>query len=248
MRTAKRFDADLRQFAGQVRSLFSVRLGASTMSERETTRSTAADPPPTHWDAALRGDRDAFRAAVAPYLGELLEPARREIDYHVALGDFDADDLTLEELVGDVLARAWKDRQRRPRGTGIRTWLLALLLRVAETAARREARLKRLATVSLERPVPPEPIYDDDESFWEWYQPDHLTRWEDVVDDAAAADEAFTRTLDPQTREIFLLSEVHGIALPEIARALDLPDAEAARLLAEARRRIHTPVSRETRS
>lgn len=47
--------------------------------------------------------------------------------------------------------------------------------------ARRELRLRTLAPVSLEARPPPEPIQDDDESFWEWYRPDEVTRWEDLV-------------------------------------------------------------------
>jgi RNA polymerase sigma-70 factor (ECF subfamily) len=45
-----------------------------------------------------------------------------------------------------------------------------VLFRVAEDIARRETQFRKLATESLEAPVPPEPLYDDDESFWEWYE------------------------------------------------------------------------------
>src|SRR5258705_7635308 len=37
------------------------------------------------WNAALRGDREAFRAAMTPHLGELLRAARHEVRYRVAL-------------------------------------------------------------------------------------------------------------------------------------------------------------------
>jgi hypothetical protein len=53
-----------------------------------------------------------------------------------------------------------------------RAWLLALLHRVAERIAKREAKFRKLAEVSLEAQPPPEPMYDDDEGFYEWYQPD----------------------------------------------------------------------------
>jgi DNA-directed RNA polymerase specialized sigma24 family protein len=158
------------------------------------------------WKATLRGDQRAFQATVAPHLEELLDAARRELRYRVALGNFGADDLTPEELVGEVLLQAWQDRYRRPSSLGVKAWLLALLFRVARDLARREARLRRIPTESLEELVPPEPIYDDDEEFWEWYQPDELTRWEDVVEapamtpeEVAAADEQLTRTSDPRS-------------------------------------------------
>jgi RNA polymerase sigma-70 factor (ECF subfamily) len=197
------------------------------------------------WTAALRGDRAAFQAIATPHIGEVVKAAGHVLRYRVALGDLRADDLTAEELVGDVLARAWQDRHRRPALLGVKAWLLALLFRTAEDAARRETRFGQLAAVSLEATVPPEPIYDDDESFWEWYQPDEMTRWEDVVagrsktpEDGAAADEEFTRSLDPRAREIFLIHEVHGVPLPEAALAFGLSVEEAARLLADAQRRV----------
>ena len=206
------------------------------------------------WKAALRGDRAAFQATVAPHLEELLGAARRELSYRVALGNFGADDLTPEELVGEALLRAWQDRYRRPSSLGVKVWLLALLFRVARDLARREAGLRRIPTESLEALVPPEPIYDDDEEFWEWYQPDELTRWEDVVEapamtpeEMAAADERLTRTPDPRAREVFLLYELHRVPLSETALALGLSVTETARLLEEARRDLGVVADRNSR-
>lgn len=210
-----------------------------------TNTAQSAASPETDWQAALRGDRAAFEAMVEPCLEELLQAARRERRRRIALGDFGVDDLTAEELVGETLLRAWHDRQRRPLGLGPKAWLLALLFRVTRNLSRREARLRRMVAASLEAPVPPEPIYDDDEEFWEWYQPDESTRWEDVVEapvispeGQAAADEELTRTLDPRTREVFLLCELHRVPLPETALALGLSVTQTARLLEEARQRL----------
>jgi RNA polymerase sigma factor (sigma-70 family) len=195
------------------------------------------------WTAALRGDREAFQAAVRPHLRGLLRAARREVRYRVALGDFDRDDPTPEELVGEVLIRAWQKRNDRPSPVRLKVWLLALLYRVAHELSRRQGREKQLPKESLEAPVPPEPIYDDDEGFWEWYQPDEITRWEDVVEaptmtpeEEAGTDEELTHTLDPRAREVFLLCELHRVPLTEAATALAMPLEEAARLLEEARR------------
>ena len=210
----------------------------------KTARSTRSDAEAEDaWKAALEGDREAFQAAVLPYLGELLRGARHEVRYRVALGDFRADDPTAEELVGEVLIRGWQKRHDRQSALPLRVWLLALLYRVAHALSRREARQTRVSAESLEEPVPPEPIYDDDEEFWEWYQPDEMTRWEDVVEaptmtpeEEAGIDEALTRGLDSRAREIFLLSELHRVPLTEAALALGMSVEEAARLLEEARR------------
>ena len=179
-----------------------------------------------------------------PHLQELFEAARRELRYRVALGDFQPDLLTAEELVDETLARTWRDRHRRPPLLKFRVWLLAVLFRVAEAIARDEAQFRKLASESLEAPVPPEPFYDDDESFWEWYQPDELTRWEDVAadpsslspEDAVAAYEQLTRSLDPRARQVFVLHTIHGVPLRDVAQALGISESEAKRLLAEASR------------
>lgn len=218
---------------------------------RRRARAKPPDAATANRKAALAGDRAGFNAAISPHLRELFEAARRERRYRVAIGDFSVDDLTTEELAGEVLLRAWHDRHRRPAQLPTRVWLLALLFSVAKDIARHEARIKNVPMVSLEENVPPEPSYDDDESFWEWYQPDELTRWEDVVDtpsmtpeEALAADEEFTRSLDPVTREVFLLCELHRVPLPEAALALGLSVEEAARRLADAHRRIDDAASR----
>jgi DNA-directed RNA polymerase specialized sigma24 family protein len=212
---------------------------------RAASRKPPSKQPDADWAAALRGDRAAFEAAVASYIGELLDAAKRELRYRRAVGDFGPDDLTAEELVGEVLIRAWYDRRRRPPSLAVRTWLLALLFRVAKSLAQRERRFRKLASISLEAPTPPEPIYDDDEEFWEWYQPDDLTRWEDVVDApvatpeaVAAADEELVRGVDPAQREAFLLFELYRVPLPEVAVALGRSVKEAARLIEEARNRF----------
>ncbi|OYD82406.1 hypothetical protein CHT98_20890 (plasmid) [Azospirillum brasilense] len=176
----------------------------------------------------MRGDCAAFQAIVMLHLKELFEAARRELHYRVTIGDLGPDDLTPEELAGDVLIRAWQNRHRRPPGLGARAWLLALLFRVVEDIVRREARFKNPAKVSLEAPVPPDPVYDDNESFRAWHQPDEMTRLRDVVQDRSfmppeqAAAEAFTRSLDPRVRHVFLLAEVHRVRLPEAAMPLGL--------------------------
>jgi DNA-directed RNA polymerase specialized sigma24 family protein len=102
-----------------------------------------------------------------------------------------------------------------------------------------------MPTESLEDSVPPEPIYDDDEEFWEWYRPDEMTRWEDAVEaptmtpeEEAWTDEELTRTLDPLAREVFLLCELHRVPLSEAAQALGIGLDDAARLLEEARRHL----------
>lgn len=194
-------------------------------------------------------ERAAFDRLVASHLDELLRAARRELRYRMALGELGRDDLTPEELVGETLARAWDDRHRRPASLGTRAWLLALLHRVAESIARREMRSRRLAPVSLEARPPPEPFYDDDEEFWEWYQPDEMTRWEDLAaeptqltpDEVVEAEETL-RSLAPRERLVYVLHDIHRLTPKEVAQVVGVAPQEVLRLLERARR--HAPRKR----
>jgi RNA polymerase sigma-70 factor (ECF subfamily) len=195
------------------------------------------------WRDALAGDREAFNRLVSPHVAELLGAARRELRYRVALGELRPDDLNAEELVGETLARAWRDRHRRPALLGTRAWLLALLFRVSEGIARREARFRKLAPVSLEAKPPPAPFYDDDESFYEWYQPDEMTRWEDLVAEPTSLtpeevveSEERLRSLAPRERLVYVLHDIHRLSTAEVAQAAGIEPREVLRLLAEARR------------
>ena len=186
------------------------------------------------WQAALQGDRAAFQSAVAPYLENLIEAARHEVRYRVAVDDFDPDDPTAEELVGDVLLRAWRDRQSRPLGLSVKAWLHALLFRAADALARRKGRVRSHEAVSLEDdPVPPN------------FQPDESTGWEDVIDagvktpeQAAIAEEQLFRALDPRSREVVLMHELRAVPLPEIALALGMPQSQVRATLKNARRKL----------
>jgi len=57
-------------------------------------------------------------------------------------------------------------------------------------------------------------------------------------EEEAWTDEELTRTLDPLAREVFLLCELHRVALSEAALALGIRLDDAAELLEEARRHL----------
>lgn len=193
------------------------------------------------WQRILDGDREAFNTAVRPHVAELSAAIRRELRYHRALGTLEPDNPTVEEVIADVLDRAWRDRHRRPTGLNLRAWLLGLTFRMLERLVQREEWRRAAAAVSLEEPVPEQPG-EDDETFWEWYQPDEAVRWEDVIpaptaslpDEILADVEAAARRLPAQHRRVFLLRMLHRLRLVEVAAALRLAPDEAGRLLAGA--------------
>lgn len=197
------------------------------------------------WDKALAGDKAAFQQAIAGALDSLRIAAEHELNYAVSVGDLDEDYLSPDELVGEIIDRAWKSRKRKPADLEIRAWLHGLLFRVFDAIVRKRWRQRAEESVSLEARVPEPPLYDDDESFYEWYQPDDVTRWEDVIADGSPSPEAVAAALEkgklslPATpRRLLLLHDRLEVSLASSARILNLKVREAGAMLADARKRV----------
>lgn len=198
------------------------------------------------WQAVLGGDRTAYNRMVEPHLEELIRAARRDIRYHQHLGDLAPGDLTPEELVGEALLRAWRSRRRRPSEVSLRAWLLGTQHRVLQKVIQAEHLERDLWAVSLEDPVPPAPLFDDEASFWEWYQPDDVTRWEDVIPadlppagEMPDVEEEATHGLEPEPRRVLLLHDEHELPLAEVAVATGQTVRETVALLEQARQVAH---------
>lgn len=197
------------------------------------------------WAGVVDGDKVAFGRLTSPLLDDLRRAARHELTFLTSVGDLGRDVLTPDELVGEVLSRAWRDRRRRPGDLDLKAWLHALLFRVIDAIVAKQKTLRSKEAVSLEDPVPEEALYDDDQSFYEWYQPDDLTRWEDVipVDEPSpevivAAIEQRCDDLSNMARRVLALHDLQGVTLPQVAAALRLSLTETRRLLIVARQAV----------
>jgi len=197
------------------------------------------------WGAVLGGDRDAFNRLTEPYLDELTRFAEKEIRYHQYMGHFAEDDLKAEDLLGETLIRAWRSRHKRPPDISTKAWLLGTLRRVIEREVWKQTRLEGLEALSLEAPVPPDEPFDDDQSFWEWHQPDDFTRWEDVIeghsvstDETVEFQEEETYDLPPKSRHVLLLHEEDRPAPQEVAYVMNLSVKEALDNLGSAREEV----------
>ncbi len=207
------------------------------------------------WEAAARDDKAAFSALVEPLLGDLEELARHEIVYFTSLGDLDEDWITPKELVGETLTVAWRGRRRKPRALSLKAWLSGVLLRTAERIARHRRRVRAVEeAVSLEDRVPPPAAYDDDEEFWEWYQPDDLTRYEDILPATSVTPEdvAFVlesaeqrKRLPALERRVLLLHDRQHLPLPEVAVILRRSVEEVRLALISARQNAESLVTRQ---
>lgn len=196
------------------------------------------------WRKVLAGDKDGYRHLIEPYLSELMAAAGRELRYRRAIGDLRPQDLSADELVGETLARGWRDRARKPSTLEARPWLLGLEFKVLEAIVRSERRARRLAGISLDAPVwdPAETVDATDEEFWEWYQPDDVTLWEDVIaaEDVQPEELSDERTyqLTTEERQALVLSVEHRLSVVEISSVMNLSPERTVRLIEGAQRQL----------
>jgi DNA-directed RNA polymerase specialized sigma24 family protein len=198
-----------------------------------------------HQGNVTLADRDAFDRAIAPYHGELLQAARREVRHRRTLGQFGPDNPTPEELLDLALRETWRQRQRLSAGLGIKALALAAIFLTGEALGERAAARERRTAELLPEEVEPDPIYqEDDEEFWHSYELEYPKSAQvfsgdvDETPDEATNDDELVGRLAPRERQVLLMHEAHGVSLPEIALALGIPLAEAQHLLARARRRL----------
>ncbi len=199
------------------------------------------------WESIVAGDRKAFDAFVESEMSGLLEAAKHEVAYYEDVGDFPPRYMTPEELVGEAMIQAWDHRSRKPKGMSPRAWLFAMLFQAADKLAERRRQIQVHEALSTEQKIPDDPlvldpVYDDDEEFYEWFQPDEALKWEDVIPSDVIAPEQLLAVceseparLKPEERRAALLYFRLGFSIEEVCRVLGKPVEETGRLLEKAR-------------
>ncbi len=170
--------------------------------------------------------------ALQPYLKHLYAFVRREIRYYESVGLLPEGELTPADIVDDVVEAALSLWDARPAGS-LRPWLLQLALR----------RLRQYLQAARQRPSPEIPLEElvpqedwstlrQDSEIWEFYEPDEVLAWEDILPDPTAPppdefimnaelDEPLQQalaSLGPRVREVFVLYALEGLKEEEIAR------------------------------
>ncbi len=177
-----------------------------------------------------------FRVTMNDLLAPLQRLARRELAYLHARGDLSANYPTLEDVVDEVLARAWQRIRDEPDLVPDVRMLHRILLSTLEDEVRRRRHDEgRWVSLESSRPVtlaaPPDEI---DDQVFEFWQPDEKIRLEDVLpgdeeepDETASEDELRILTgkllgeLPNRWRRAVLLAQVDDRPLAEIAELLD---------------------------
>ncbi len=202
------------------------------------------------WKKIVEGDREAFDRLVESEMANLLESAKHEIAYYEDVGDYPPDYITPEELVGEAMIRAWEHRAKKPKGMEPRAWLHAMLFRAADALAARRREIQSHETLPLEQKVPDaplvaDPVYDDDEEFYEWYQPDEALKWEDVIgeidlepDLLIEAVESAPQRLEVKERRAAMLYCRFGFNLEQTCRILEEKPEKVAGFIEKAKKKI----------
>ncbi len=189
--------------------------------------------------------------ALQPYLAHLYAFVRREIAYYESLGLLREGELTAEDVVDEVIETALSLWEKRPSGS-LRPWLLQLALRRLRQYLQ-AARERPSDEIPLEQLVPQEDwsTLNLDTEIWEFYEPDDVVAWEDLLPDPSTLppDEYIAReeepisdplgtalqTLPPRVREVFVLYALEGLREDEIARLYGWSIHKVKQYLAQAR-------------
>ena len=204
----------------------------------------------TTWDKIIAGDKAAFDALAEKEMAGLIEAARHEVAYYEDVGDFPPRYMNARELVGEALIQAWEHRARKPKGMEPRAWLYAMLFETVDKLAARRRDIQKHETLSTDQVIPDDPlvldpVYDDDEEFYEWFQPDEALKWEDVIpsmaiapEDLLRAAEASPKRFDAGERRAALLYFKLGFTLEQICRITGRSVRETARMLESVRGKL----------
>lgn len=177
-------------------------------------------------------EREVFRKALRPHLPTIRRFVRFELSHLQARGELKPDQITVDEVIDEALARTFRERDERSDPDRIVSRVLKSATDVlTEEAAQSRKRARRL---SLEGPPPRAP--DDisiDETIFDFYQPDDLLKVEDLVAAPSPDPEELVSEREIQHglasiiasmpniwRRAFILARVQGMPLPTVAHVL----------------------------
>ena len=207
------------------------------MSDRERTE--------PEWQAVLDGDKEAFNRLIEPLAADLIAAAREELACFVELGEIPEGLYAVEDIVAQAVLRAWRNRRRRPPQVSLKAWLLAILYRIFDDIRGRERRRQEIAEAAREQ-HPEIPPLEDEDAFWDWFQPEDLPLLEPLMPEETPSPEEIASLLETRPHAVAtvarraLVMHRHGIEIGEISAVLRKPAAETRALIAEAAKRART--------
>jgi RNA polymerase sigma factor (sigma-70 family) len=202
-------------------------------------------------------ERTSFREAIRPYLSRLRRLARFERAHLWARRQVTSDYPSADDLMDEVLARAYRDPDLLKDPKYVESKLFRILVDVAKEEASHD--LERRRTISMEIKPPREPTDREiDETFYDWFQPDEVTKVEDIAADRSPNPEEVVMRNEMRQRfaSIFaslpaawcraiILTRVEGMPLATVARILNTSEDEVRKWLDHADKFIRARLADE---
>jgi RNA polymerase sigma factor (sigma-70 family) len=205
-------------------------------------------------ETASVGEEDfqRFHAAVDPHLPTLTHYARHLVRYAESRGDLPTGELDPEDLVTDVLVRAYAEWIKKPPSRPVRGWLIQMAERQIQEEIRRY-RQEHSGTISVDRPAPETPPSEAvtrlGEEQLDFYQPDEALKIEDILPDIrvpSPEEELQMRELRRCVREglnklpkdqrrALILRYVLGFRTADLAQSMRMREAEVVQMIEDAR-------------
>ncbi len=213
----------------------------------------SAAGPLLHRDAEL-GRSDAFFDLLRPLLGTLRDHARRELRIAELEGTLLEGQATTDDLIDEVLVRAWRRFKDRPRPLPLDLWLIGLLHEVLGEWS------EGVAAEHGERPRQPE-SKEEEEWFATLFGAEEPPDWEDLLPaheaDPASRSEAdeeraqvltLLSRLPRAQRRAFALRVLEGYEPDEIAQIQGRPESDVLADIEAARRALEAALRGTARS
>jgi RNA polymerase sigma-70 factor, ECF subfamily len=218
------------------------------MLDRSLSEDPAMKSPSTSAALTHEAGRQHLMLMMNEHLSELSEYVRHALAAREAAGELTPDELTTEDVVDDVILRAYREFARKPEGQQVGNRLRQLVKERIRSEIRRR-RWEREHLIHIEQDVPETSPAEEaaqlGDELLHFYQPHEDLKVEDVVQDPAAAlpgddpdDEQreLRRCVDlalaelPRLwRRMLVLRHVKRLTSGRVARVLHLPEAEVSR-------------------
>jgi ribosomal subunit interface protein len=199
------------------------------------------------------GRRDDFFRLLRPHLRFLRDHARRELRFLELHGMLHRGEMTVTDLLDEVLIRAWQQFADRPRRLSLDLWLTDLLHETLAHWMKQEPRPHVSLEDKAENILPDEVPQEDEDEWWaELLGEDETFTLEDLIPDregTPAWDQldakeqrdqllSLFRGMPPARRQAFLLHALEDFTTHEIAILQDRPEGEVKADIEAARRTL----------
>jgi RNA polymerase sigma factor (sigma-70 family) len=199
-------------------------------------------------------DREAFTRQIRPLLADLREHIRHELRALEIEEVLHRNELSVADLMDEVLARAWQNFADRPRNQSLKNWLIEILHDTLEELVKQEPRRHESMEEDVDETRPSEVPQVDDQEWWAWLLGDeerlnlgdYVSRLKDAEiwnqieaeEDQQQIGRLVNDLLPPLQRQAFVLNVLEDFAPFEIAMVQNRPESEVKADIEKAKQRL----------